>query len=104
MIPPGSRRTQPVKHTQEGVMTRRKLAALFVPLAAIAAVAVVLAATASAAPKPIVTVAWGAAEPPLTTATATAATATSASVVLPAFVISALLWGPGLPATMLPFL
>ena len=35
-------------------MTRRKLAALFVPLAAIAAVAVVLAATASAAPKPIV--------------------------------------------------
>ncbi len=35
-------------------MTRRKLAALLVPLAVFAAVAVVLAATATAAPKPIV--------------------------------------------------
>src|SRR5437868_6365777 len=35
-------------------MTRRKLAALFLPLAAIAVLAVVVAATASAAAKPIV--------------------------------------------------
>src|SRR3954452_13863095 len=46
--------THTVTHTQEGVMTRRKLAALLVPLAAIAVVAVVVAATATAAAKPIV--------------------------------------------------
>ena len=49
-----SPRAHTVTPTQEGVMTRRKLAALFVPLAVFAAVAVVLAATATAAPKPIV--------------------------------------------------
>ena len=44
----------PSNRTQEGVMTRRKLAALLVPLAAVAALAVVAAGSASAAAKPIV--------------------------------------------------
>src|SRR6186713_848148 len=44
------------------------------------------------------------AEPPPTTAAATTATATRASIALRSFFMSALLWGPGLPATMLPFL